>query len=237
MAKLERENVPFTQIANAVLCDPNLSWSAKGIFAYMFSKPDDWDFAADRMAREGKRQKTEGGVKDIRSRLRELQIAGYLSVKKCPSGRIKYFLKFSIDPKVPTGSLANQKPEVPTGSQPLGLPASGAPINNKELLTNTKLITNKEFNWTEVSEDMMKKEGSDMDIIASFLIEKKLVPQDSPQLTGYIKRYRKIAKDIVPFVGTDFKKFWKAVEICKEESYRLGYDWDLTTIYKKITKI
>ncbi len=93
------------------------------------------------------------------------------------------------------------------------------------------------FDWERIQESMMEKEGSDMDILATFLIEKKLIPKNGAELTGYIKRYRKVAQDIKPFIGEKFERFWKAVEICKEESYRLGYNWDLTTVYKKITKI
>lgn len=93
------------------------------------------------------------------------------------------------------------------------------------------------FSWKETSEKMMEKEGSDMDIIATFLTEKKISPITSTELTAYITRYRKTAKLITPFVERGFDKFWDAVKICQEESYRLGYDWNLETIYKKITKI
>ena len=241
MAKLNRENVPFTQIANAVLNDPRLSWGAKGIFAYMFSKPDNWDFAAERMAKDSKKEKTSGGAKDIRARLKELQQCGYLSAKRLPTGKIKYFLKFSVDPQVPTGNEASE-PHALSVKEPLGQRASGDTLNNKELTNNKEIINNIDkkpsvFDWLETSEKMMEKEGSDLDIIATYLNEKKIVPATSQELTGYIKRYRKVAKDIVPFVENNFKRFWNAIEICKEEGYRMGYDWSLETIYKKVTKM
>ena len=38
--KLVKQNVPFTMVANEVLKDPKLSFKAKGLYAYLFSKPD-----------------------------------------------------------------------------------------------------------------------------------------------------------------------------------------------------
>lgn len=99
------------------------------------------------------------------------------------------------------------------------------------------IINTKEYSWDESQKKMMEKEGSINDIIATFLVEKKLEPKTALELTAYIKRYAKIAKDIQPFVASDFNKFWKAMDMCKEESYRLNYEWNLETVYKKITKI
>lgn len=74
MAKIERENVPFTQVANAVLNDNSISFEVKGIFAYLFSKPENWNFSAERIAFDSKESK---GV--IQRILRELEEAGYLT--------------------------------------------------------------------------------------------------------------------------------------------------------------
>jgi hypothetical protein len=132
------------------------------------------------------------------------------------------------------------KTEVPTPENGwTGSPENGAVTQSirTQSNNNTSETSSVPFKWEEKRDKMMEKEGSDMDIIATFLEEKKLIPKNSAELTGYIKRYRKIAQDIVPFVGSDFKRFWKAIEICKEESFRLGYDWKLETVYKKITTI
>jgi hypothetical protein len=47
--KIEKAGVNYTQVSNVVLSNKKLSWKAKGIYAYLFSKPDDWDFSTKRM--------------------------------------------------------------------------------------------------------------------------------------------------------------------------------------------
>ena len=42
----------FTQIPNVVLNDPNLSIKAKGLYCYLMSKPDDWEFYTSNMEKE-----------------------------------------------------------------------------------------------------------------------------------------------------------------------------------------
>lgn len=88
--KLIKDHIPFTQVANEVLKSKHLSWKAKGIYAYLFSKPDDWDFSNLRIKIESK----DGRIA-IMSALRELEEAGYLQRIKQPSGKMDYILKFS----------------------------------------------------------------------------------------------------------------------------------------------
>ena len=88
--KLIKDHIPFTQVANEVLKSKHLSWKAKGIYAYLFSKPDDWDFSNLRIKIESK-----DGRRAIMSALRELEEAGYLQRIKQPSGKMDYILKFS----------------------------------------------------------------------------------------------------------------------------------------------
>ena len=52
MAKLQKVKINFTQVSNEILNNKNISAKAKGIYAYLFSKPDDWSFAYNRIASE-----------------------------------------------------------------------------------------------------------------------------------------------------------------------------------------
>jgi hypothetical protein len=79
------DSVPYTQIANELLNFKNLSFKAKGIYAYLYSKPTDWDFAANRIALDGL-----DGREAILSGLKELIDAGYLTRRKMPDGRMEY---------------------------------------------------------------------------------------------------------------------------------------------------
>ena len=66
-------------VANEVLKDKNLSFKAKGLYAYLFSKPDKWDFSSTRMVLE-----TTDGRKAIMGMLTELEESGYLKRNKLP---------------------------------------------------------------------------------------------------------------------------------------------------------
>jgi hypothetical protein len=220
MAKLKIIN-RYGVIPQKVLYNPSLSLKAKGLFGYMQSKPDTWKFSARRIAQECK-----DGKESIESALKELEEAGYLVRNKYQTSNGTWDWEHELSEKPWAGKPTLDKPalEKPTTIQ--------EGFSKKDIVKSTSI-----FSWEKSQEKMMEKEGSDMDIIATYLIEKKIVPKDAAELSGYIKRYRKIAKDIQPFVGSDFKKFWQAVDVCKEESYRLGYDWKLETLYKKITNI
>jgi len=87
--KLEKFGTPFTQIANAVLRDKALSWKAKGIFAYIYSKPDGWDFAVDRISED-----SIDGIESTRSGIQELEKLFYLQRKRQSNGRVKYFATY-----------------------------------------------------------------------------------------------------------------------------------------------
>lgn len=49
MSKLRVQN-RFGVVPNDLLNDKTISLKAKGLFAYIQSKPDDWDFSSERIA-------------------------------------------------------------------------------------------------------------------------------------------------------------------------------------------
>lgn len=81
----------FAQVPNNVLWDSSLSMQAKGLWAYIKSKPPNWDFCASRIAQESKE-----GRKSILKAMKELEEAGYLFRRKLPSGRVVH----KVYPKV-----------------------------------------------------------------------------------------------------------------------------------------
>jgi len=83
-----KEKIPFTQVANEVLYDSNLSAKAKGLYAYLYSKPDGWDFAVDRIIKE-----FSDGRLSINNGLKELEKEGYLIRERQTTGRVVYILK------------------------------------------------------------------------------------------------------------------------------------------------
>jgi DNA-binding MarR family transcriptional regulator len=84
----KKDKIPFTQIANEVLNDKTLSFKAKGLYAYLYSKPDGWDFAIDRIALD-----TSEGRASVNSGLKELEKNGFLLRERQKTGRVVYLLK------------------------------------------------------------------------------------------------------------------------------------------------
>ena len=63
----------YTKIHNRVIEDSNLSFKALGLYLYLRSKPNDWRFTEDTIAKQHK-----DGVTSVRSAIKELEHAGYL---------------------------------------------------------------------------------------------------------------------------------------------------------------
>jgi len=84
----KKDRIPFTQVANEVLNDPELTSKAKGLYAYLYSKPEGWDFAIDRITKEFKDSRFS-----INSGLQELEREGYLIRERQKTGRVIYLLK------------------------------------------------------------------------------------------------------------------------------------------------
>lgn len=63
----------YTNISNAVVRDERLSWKARGIFIYMWSQADNWNFYVSELAKH-----STDGEGALQSGLKELEKLGYL---------------------------------------------------------------------------------------------------------------------------------------------------------------
>lgn len=63
----------FTTMNNTIVRDDSLSWKARGIFAYLWSMPDDWNFYETEVAKHA-----TDGRQSLRTGLEELEKNGYL---------------------------------------------------------------------------------------------------------------------------------------------------------------
>ena len=74
MARLiKRDRGNYTNTSNKVIRDKRLTWKARGIFNYLWSQADNWQFYVAEIANHAK-----DGVKSTRSGLDELEKYGYL---------------------------------------------------------------------------------------------------------------------------------------------------------------
>lgn len=68
-----RKEDPFVRLDKRIVMDNNLSWKAKGILSYAFSRPEDWQFYQKEMEKNAK-----DGRDSLTSGLKELEEARYL---------------------------------------------------------------------------------------------------------------------------------------------------------------
>lgn len=128
----------FTQISNAVLNDNELSLEEKGLFCYLFSKPNGWEFHYSVMKKELK----EKSDKTVRKVLNSLVEKGYIT-KTQVSGENGQFGGIDIEFTDKAFSIAEGK-NTDAANLPVGKNAESAnlPPNNTNISNNTDLITN-----------------------------------------------------------------------------------------------
>lgn len=74
----KKQKERFSIVDNKVIEDKRLSFKARGLLIYMLSKPDDWKFYTDELAKRS----SKDGVSAIKSALNEIENAGYLTRKQ-----------------------------------------------------------------------------------------------------------------------------------------------------------
>jgi hypothetical protein len=133
MSKLKIKN-RYSVIPNDLVNNPEISLRAKGLFAFIQSKPDGWDFSAERISNQ-----TKEGLQAVISGLKELEKSGYLLRERTQNQlghwEVNYILK-----EIP----AIENPT--TGNPPIGNPVIGKPLNNsKQENTKKDIVKKKEF--------------------------------------------------------------------------------------------
>ncbi len=97
-----KKNRNYTTINNTVLEDERLSWRAKGIAAYLLSKPDDWQISHEHLLRSGKE-----GRDAVLNAMKELEDCGYL-VRTKVQGKDGKFSTIVTLLEVPQPTTENQ---------------------------------------------------------------------------------------------------------------------------------
>lgn len=90
MPKLRVQN-RFGIIPNDLLNDPKISLKAKGLFGYLQSKPDDWDFSADRIKNDTKENRDA-----ILSWLKELEQFWYLQRNRYKTEKWQWWVDYIL---------------------------------------------------------------------------------------------------------------------------------------------
>lgn len=159
--KLRRVERPrgWTSIPNETLEDESLSWRARGILAYLLSRPSGWETDSERLARLAKE-----GRDAVRTALTELEDARYLFRVKVQGAGGRWSTEYvlydrPLDPTITPGwappldvEAGETEPEKPvhnpvdngveTCAQPT--PENPSPAPEKPTTGNPALITTKE---------------------------------------------------------------------------------------------
>lgn len=81
IVRVGKRSVGYTVIDNATLTDASLTWEARGLLAYLLSKPDDWTVSRDHLATQA-----PNGIAMVRRVLTELEEHGYLVRSRVNTG-------------------------------------------------------------------------------------------------------------------------------------------------------
>lgn len=100
LIKQDRGN--YTNISNQLIRDSRLSWKARGIFAYLWSQADEWDFYVSEVAKHA-----TDGRDALRSGLKELEKYGYLTRKPSSDTNGKFDGMDWVLTDKPAGSAEN----------------------------------------------------------------------------------------------------------------------------------
>lgn len=76
--RIRKREQPYVQIDKTMLNDKRISYRAKGLHAYLLSKPDSWVVHIKQLEKESPRE----GRDAIASAIKELEIAGYVARNK-----------------------------------------------------------------------------------------------------------------------------------------------------------
>ncbi|MEK1366048.1 Rep protein [Limosilactobacillus fermentum] len=148
MTKINKKSSGFFTITNNQLIrDDRLSWKARGIFTYLWSMSDGWDFRVNEVSRHAK-----DGRDSLRAGLKELEEYGYLKrhYKQSNGGKLDGYEWILNDTPAAGKSAENSiesneipatgKPGVRDNRQPENPPLSNINLRN----TNLSNIKDKE---------------------------------------------------------------------------------------------
>lgn len=218
MEKLKKPDTGFAMVSNVPLKSIELSLAAKGLYAYLTSKPNGWQFSSERIASECKEC-----VRTIKDYLQELEACGYLIRKRKSDGRVEYFIQYK--PQCKKATVQNLHSE------------ESAPISNTVFNSNTEYNNNiykaeksALYDFTEKIKSMKSSKDLRMPIIAKYWQYKGLTYETEERYRVALKRDLRSSNDL---------KAWDLDKIDKTMFWLNGTkitDWTMETVIKYIDK-
>ena len=197
--KKHRQN-NFTILDNTPLHDTELSLKAKGLFAYLWSQSDEWNFYETEVVKHSK-----DGISSLRSGIHELEERGYLQRKRT---RVNGKLKDSVWILSETPNLENLS------------------LENLNLENSTLISTNS--NKTNLNKDNSSIEKKSKQLEEDFEKLWKLYPKKSGKPKAFSAYKRAIKKGVTnKEIQTGIVKYLTQIKVqgTTKEYIKNGSTW------------
>lgn len=188
MKKVKKDH--FVVIDSNLIRDDRLSWKARGIFGYLWSMSDDWEFYEKEVMKH-----SSDGLASLQSGLKELERYGYLKrVKVRDKGKFKGYEWLLTDtPEIIKNEENGDIPTIqPKSENPISeKPFSEKPFSENPILSN---INNKHYQIQEKSTEEKPMSESNDSLAEAFEKLWKLYPNKKgkkPAFTAYKRAIKK----------------------------------------------
>lgn len=187
----------YTVVNNAICTDNRLSWKAKGIWLYAFSRKDDWTFYLCDLIKQ-----STDGKDSVSAGLKELEKCGYLkrSRKRDEKGRVSdaewvfHETPFTVD--------CEPKPEKPILDNPI---LDNPPLTSTDYLTSTNVVVVRESDLSQPVENVHNSKLSKDDLYRVALT-RKWTPDEVELGWTALKNSKYPVTDEIEYVGGVIKK-------------------------------
>ena len=166
--KLLKQESKFTQVPNELLEDKNISLKAKGLYSYMYSKPENWNFTIKSMVKL-----LQDGERSITTALDELKNNDWIYYQKLSNGKGIYFIATQANaenlfiteilPKLQNVDLASKGSENPLVKPKLQNAMLAVCSRISNIVTINNITTTKEEE-AEIKKDILSIEKDIDDI-------------------------------------------------------------------------
>jgi hypothetical protein len=169
MGKLIIKN-RYGTIPNDLLNSIHISFKAKGMYAYIQSKPDNWEFSAERISKQVKE-----GLPSVISALKELENFGYLARNRYQNNKgfwvVDYLLyEIPIEENLITGKPNEENPNIGKQSNISNIDYSKQEDNN---YTNNKerVVKDKQISFYDMVTMVQSEIGDEYENFVSYWME------------------------------------------------------------------
>jgi hypothetical protein len=149
--KKERE---YVSIANAILQDKALSWEARGVMAYLLSKPDGWECRNYDLVNQG-----PAGKHIIQRVMKELQGAGYIHrYQKSDGHKIEWVTEIYETPELNTTS---RNTDIPPAEEPTVRKAAGRESGHIVSTDSQQVLNTEKTDFNGSAKNSQNQNGED----------------------------------------------------------------------------